>query len=156
MRVDVSRRSSRPDAGFGISSVVRTVLLLAPVAAAPAASRAGAASQHPRAPAVAYLDLAAAGSSDVLRGPPETAGMVSGYVVLAPGQAVGRHSTEGNEEVVVVFAGTGEVRYNGRPATPLRAGAVAYNPPHTAHDVVNTGSVPLRYLYVVTPTSPAR
>jgi quercetin dioxygenase-like cupin family protein len=112
--------------------------------------------QNPRAPSVAYLDLAATGSRDVLKGPPATAGMHSGYVVLAPGQSVGEHSTEAYEEAVVVFAGVGELRYGDQPPIALRAGAVAYNPPHSTHNVVNTGSGPLRYVYIVSPASASR
>jgi len=131
--------------------VLRAGALLAVAAAALAVVRGDAASQNLRAPSVSYLDLAAGGPTDVLGGPPATAGVRSGYVVLAPSQGVGQHSTEENEEVVVVFAGTGELRYRGRPSIALHPGAVAYNPPRTTHDVVNTGTVPLRYLYVVAP-----
>jgi len=112
------------------------------------------ASQQPAPHAVAItLDLTAGGNTPVLSGPPTTAGMRSGYVVLAPGASVGRHSTEGNEEVVVVLGGVGELRLARQAPLPLREGTVAYNPPHTEHDVANTGTAPLRYLYVVAPAA---
>ncbi len=98
------------------------------------------------------LDPAATGYTPVLRGPPATVGLRSGYVVLTPGTSVGRHSTEEYEELIVVLGGVGELRLTGQSPLALREGTVAYSPPHTEHDVFNTGKVPLRYLYVVAPS----
>jgi quercetin dioxygenase-like cupin family protein len=100
-------------------------------------------------PRVVQLDAASREYTRVLGGPPETVTMRSGQVVLAPGAAVGEHSTEGYEEVVIVLAGSGEVRVAGGATLALAPGSVAYCPPQTTHDVVNNGTVPLRYLYVV-------
>jgi mannose-6-phosphate isomerase-like protein (cupin superfamily) len=85
----------------------------------------------------------------VLGGPPETATMHSGLVVLKPGKSVGVHNTEKYEEVLVILEGQGEMRITGGPAMALRANTVAYCPPRTEHNVVNTGKGKLRYLYVV-------
>lgn len=100
-------------------------------------------------PRVIQLDAAASEYARVLGGPPETVTMRSGQVVLAPGTAVGEHSTEAYEEVVVVLAGSGAMRVRGGATLALAPGSVAYCPPQTTHDVLNTGTVPLRYLYVV-------
>jgi mannose-6-phosphate isomerase-like protein (cupin superfamily) len=100
-------------------------------------------------PVVVCLDPAAKDYARVLGGPPATHSMRSGYVVLAPGKAVGKHSTEGYEEVVVVFEGHGRMVTTGGPELPLAPRTVAYCPSHTEHDVMNTGTEPLRYLYVV-------
>jgi mannose-6-phosphate isomerase-like protein (cupin superfamily) len=62
---------------------------------------------------------------------------------------VGRHSTGECEEVVIVFEGRGEMTITGGLALRLGPGSVAYCPPWREHDVTNTGSEPLRYLYVV-------
>ena len=102
-------------------------------------------------PLAISLDPAATGYTPVLSGPPTTVGMRSGYVVLAAGASVGRHSTERYEELIVVLGGAGELRLTGRSPLALREGAVAYSPPNTEHDVINTGTAPLRYLYVVAP-----
>jgi mannose-6-phosphate isomerase-like protein (cupin superfamily) len=75
--------------------------------------------------------------------------MRSGLVVLNPGESVGRHSTEGYEEVLVVLAGAGEMRFTSHDSLPLEAPCAAYCPPRTEHDVTNTGTAPLRYVYVV-------
>jgi len=109
---------------------------------------AGQGTTEPR-PMLVTLDLAAKEYTRVLGGPPSTHTMRSGFVVLGPGQSVGRHSTEGHEEVVVVFEGKGKMTITGGPELTLHRGSVAYCPPHTEHDVTNVGSEPLRYLYVV-------
>ena len=48
-------------------------------------------------PCITHLDPAATQSTDILTGAPMTVTMCSGYVVLAPGKSVGKHSTMGNE-----------------------------------------------------------
>jgi quercetin dioxygenase-like cupin family protein len=85
----------------------------------------------------------------VLGGPPQTVSMESGLVVLAPSKSVGKHSTKSYEEAVVVLAGNGEMRITGGTTLQLKPNVVAYCPPMTEHDVVNTGSGPLRYLFIV-------
>lgn len=85
----------------------------------------------------------------LLAGPPETVGMKSGYVVLTPGQSVGRHTTGNNEELLVPLSGSGELLVMGQESLRISPGCVLYNPPYTEHDVRNTGSEPLIYIYVV-------
>jgi quercetin dioxygenase-like cupin family protein len=111
-----------------------------------AAAGKGGAEPHP---IVVTLDLATEDYARVLDGPPATHSMRSGYVVLGPGESVGKHSTGGYEEVVVVFEGKGKMTITGGPELSLGQGSVAYCPPQKEHDVTNIGSQPLRYLYVV-------
>lgn len=111
-----------------------------------------AAAQGTPSPTIKSLRLEAGGKDYVplLGGPPDTARMRSGLVVLAPGKTVGRHSTQKNEEIVIVFEGRGEMRFfNGQAPVPLAPGLAAYVPPQTEHDVINTGDGPLRYIFVV-------
>jgi uncharacterized cupin superfamily protein len=66
------------------------------------------------------------------------------------------HNHRVNEEMFFVLEGTGEVRI-GREVYPLRPGDVVACPPggpESAHQIVNTGSAPLRYLAVSTKLSP--
>lgn len=103
------------------------------------------------APTPCAVDLGA-GAGDrrvVLGGPPQTAGMRSGVVLLRPGSAVGRHNTGSREEFIVVLEGRGEVRVAAAEPLSVSAGMGAYVPPERDHDVVNTGDAPLRYVYVV-------
>jgi len=85
----------------------------------------------------------------VLGGPPETVTMRSGHVILIPGESVGKHTTGTFEELVVVFEGKGKMQITDGATLLLEAGSVAYCPPHTEHDVINTGPGRLRYLYIV-------
>ena len=91
----------------------------------------------------------------LLGGPPETAGMRSGLVVLERGASVGRHTTGAREEVIVVLEGQGQVRVEGSAPLVIDVGTAAYVPPATAHDVANTAEAPLRYVYVVAPAATA-
>jgi quercetin dioxygenase-like cupin family protein len=100
-------------------------------------------------PKVAKLDPAAVDYVPILGGPPETATMRSGAVVLLPGQSVGKHSTGDYEEAIVVLAGSGELRLSDGSTYELAGHSVAYCPPATEHDVANTGAEPLRYVYIV-------
>lgn len=102
----------------------------------------------PRAKVVQINPLAAE-SMPVLGGPPETVTMRSGSIVLLPSKNVGKHTTGNNEEALVVFSGTGEMRMADGTILNLKPYVILYCPPDTGHDVFNTGNEPLRYVYVV-------
>ena len=82
-----------------------------------------------------------------------------GYNLTAvpPGKrAFPYHSHRVNEEMFFVLEGTGELRL-GEATYPLRAGDIVACPaggPETAHQIINTGSVELRYLAVSTERYP--
>jgi len=97
------------------------------------------------------LTQSSAGYQELLSGPPTSAGMKSGLVVLSPGKSVGRHSTEDHEELVVVLEGHGQMVLTDGSRVDISPQAAAYSPPGTEHDVVNTGKGVLRYIYVVSP-----
>jgi mannose-6-phosphate isomerase-like protein (cupin superfamily) len=117
----------------------------------------GIGSTHPAHPVPRRIEIDpdGGGYTRVLGGPPESVTMRSGQVILAPGQSVGRHSTQGYEELIVVLAGTGQLHIGdaGNAASgrviELGVNVVTYCPPRTEHDVVNTGAGPLRYLFTV-------
>jgi mannose-6-phosphate isomerase-like protein (cupin superfamily) len=94
-------------------------------------------------------NLAWNGVFPILAGPPETLTMKSGYVVLQPGQSVGKHSTEHHEEMLIVLEGQGEMRFQDASKLELKARTALYCPPETEHDVRNAGAAPLRYVCVV-------
>lgn len=85
----------------------------------------------------------------LLNGPPETASMRSGLVTLVPGASIGKHNTEKFEEMLVPLEGEGELRITGQPAIRIEPGLITYAPAHTEHDVTNTGSRTLRYIFIV-------
>jgi len=91
-------------------------------------------------------------SQKLLAGQPQTCGMRSGRVYLKPAQSCGRHSTKDREELLIFLSGRG-VALIGRASQPyeIGQGTVCYIPPHTIHDIKNTGSAPLIYIYCVAP-----
>ena len=108
--------------------------------------------RRPR-PLLVRLDLDGHEYLPLLQGPPASSGMRSGYVRLEPDASVGRHSTGRHEEVLVVLGGTGRMFLAGHEPLELVAPCVAYCPPDTEHDVSNTGSEALRYVYVAAPVA---
>jgi uncharacterized cupin superfamily protein len=82
-----------------------------------------------------------------------------GYNLTAvpPGKrAFPAHNHRVNEEMFFVLEGTGELRI-GAAVHPIRAGDIVALPPggqDTAHQVINTGTVELKYLAVSTKQTP--
>jgi mannose-6-phosphate isomerase-like protein (cupin superfamily) len=88
----------------------------------------------------------------LLKGAPQTLGMRSGFVRLKPGESVGWHSTGQNEEALTILQGSGAAKIEGHADVPLRARMLAYIPPATRHNVANTGTDVLEYVWVVAST----
>jgi mannose-6-phosphate isomerase-like protein (cupin superfamily) len=105
-------------------------------------------------PLVVDLNMKSMEYQEVLGGPPRTVSMESGLVVLAPSKSGKQHSTKKYEEVLVVFDGTGEMRIVGGETLNLKPNVIAYCPAMTEHQIANTGSTPLRYLYVAAKSLP--
>lgn len=72
----------------------------------------------------------------------------SGCVVLAPGESVGEHNTETQEEVLIILEGKGRLFLDGAREIALEKDSAAYIPPHTTHDVKNTYTEDLKYVFV--------
>ena len=88
----------------------------------------------------------------LLRGEPQTHGMRSGRVYLQPGESCGEHSTGAHEEQLIFLSGKGTALI-GKEQTvyEIGEGKIIYIPPHTTHDMKNTGTEPLVYIYCVVP-----
>jgi mannose-6-phosphate isomerase-like protein (cupin superfamily) len=93
------------------------------------------------------------GDCPLLTGVPQTAGLRSGYVRLKPGESVGWHTTGNNEETLIILRGKGEAMFEGAAGMPITERMLAYIPPATRHNVKNTGTELLEYVYVVAPAS---
>jgi mannose-6-phosphate isomerase-like protein (cupin superfamily) len=89
----------------------------------------------------------------ILEGQPQTHGMRSGRVYLKPGEACGQHSTKYHEELLVFLTGQGELQIGDNDRFAVGAGKAVYIPPETLHDVHNTGSTALTYIYCVAPAA---
>jgi len=98
------------------------------------------------------IDLECGGSDCLLlKGAPQTTGMRSGFVRLKPGESVGAHSTEEHEEALVVLRGQGKAEVEGQNQVIVSSRKLIYIPPRSRHNVTNTGSDVLEYVYVVAP-----
>ena len=79
------------------------------------------------------------------------------YMVVEPGKrAFPFHNHHANEEMFVILDGEGTYRF-GAAEYPVRAGCVCAAPtggPETAHQLINTGSSPLKYLSISTMHDP--
>jgi mannose-6-phosphate isomerase-like protein (cupin superfamily) len=89
----------------------------------------------------------------LLAGQPQTCGMRSGRVYIEPGQSCGQHSTKHHEELLVFLSGQGLLLIGEKDSHEVGKGKISYIPPYTIHDVQNTGTEPLTYIYCVAPTS---
>ena len=89
----------------------------------------------------------------LLAGEPQTCGMRSGKVYLAPGMSCGQHSTKDREELLVFLSGSGELLIGENDSYQVGQGKVAYIAPKTAHNVSNTSNEPLIYVYCVAPAA---
>ncbi len=107
-------------------------------------------------PHAKLVQLNRSGAHDLppLAGPPETVTMKSGLVTLPPRQSVGKHSTASHEEMLVILEGKGEMKFEDGTALPVDPDHILYCPPQTTHDVTNTGTGVLRYIYIVASARP--
>lgn len=100
-------------------------------------------------PKVIYAGNGAQEYVRLLGGPPESVSMRSGVVTLQPGNSVGKHTTEAYEELLVILEGSGAFILTDGRQLEMKVEHVLYCPPFTEHDVLNTGTTPLRYIYIV-------
>jgi quercetin dioxygenase-like cupin family protein len=93
------------------------------------------------------------GDCPLLMGRPQTAGMRGGSVKLKPGESVGWHSTASNEEALIILHGSGVAKIEGHADITLSEKQMGYIPPATRHNVTNTGTEMMEYVWVVAPVS---
>ncbi len=98
-----------------------------------------------------FLVDCASGDCPLLKGAPQTSGMRGGSVKLRPGESVGWHSTGEHEEALVILRGKGAANIEGHADVPVHEKMLAYIPPGTKHNVTNTGTELLEYVWVVAP-----
>ncbi len=75
----------------------------------------------------------------------------SGCVVLKEDESVGEHNTDGAEEMLIILEGEGELYANGFEKLDFEKGTALYIPPNTVHDVRNTGTSLLKYVFITCP-----
>jgi len=99
------------------------------------------------------LSLGSKKSQSLIR-PPKSKSMRSGLVILPPGELIKAHNTKQNEEILIGLEGSGKVRFPDKdlPSFSIGAKRGVYIPPMTNHEVINIGTAPLRYVYIVAPS----
>lgn len=98
---------------------------------------------------VINVNSADTGYTRILGGPPQSVTMRSGKVILQPGESVGEHSTKSNEELIIILEGEGRFLLDNNEFLEFTADSVLYCPPNTQHNILNSGSTILSYIYVV-------
>jgi mannose-6-phosphate isomerase-like protein (cupin superfamily) len=145
--------------GKGLFAVVAMVLLSQPIFSGSVVLQTNESSEAKTLPQTATqhpltLPLTCEGGDcPLLTGAPQTAGMRSGFVRLKPGATVGWHTTGEHEEALVILRGQGEAQIEGHAALPITSQMEVYIPPAMRHNVANTGSEILEYVYVVAPAA---
>jgi len=88
---------------------------------------------------------------------PQTLGLKAGKVQLMAGDDCGIHSTGDREEILIFLQGRGLalIGENEEKTFEIGEGKVLYIPPRTRHNIKNTCSSPLIYIFVVTPANPS-
>ena len=72
----------------------------------------------------------------------------SGIVLLKKGESVGEHKTDNVEEVIVILEGEATIVIKGKKYKKLKAPSVVYIPLDIVHNVINTSSKILKYIYI--------
>jgi len=75
-------------------------------------------------------------------------GLRSGLVILKPRESIGEHKTEKKEEVIVILKGSAVIYFGKSKKIKASQNTFVYIPPEILHNVKNTGSKILRYIYV--------
>jgi len=95
-------------------------------------------------------ELADSGDYQSLLKPPATYCLHSGRVYLKPGTDCGRHSTGGQEEMLIFLSGQGQAVIN-KKTFSVGTGKIIYIPPQTEHNVINNSNESLCYIFCVAP-----
>ena len=83
--------------------------------------------------------------------PPKSVTMESGIVKIQPSKSGHSHSTKNYEEMLYVLDGSGEM-IDKTGKFPFKAGDIIYVGPNTEHQVFNTGTTTLKYIYIAAKT----
>jgi len=134
-----------------IANLIRTLTFLSATILLTAQAGVGFSDQNPGLHAK-LIPLDSRGFKEILPGPPASVRLQSGYVVLAPGESVGKHSTGHHEELLIVLQGDGVMTFEDGTSLPVKENSALYCPPQTGHNITNTGRDVLRYVYVVADT----
>ena len=72
-----------------------------------------------------------------------------GWMTLKPGDSIGMHKHENNEDSYIIISGEGVFTDSAGKETPVKAGDVTIARPGDAHALKNTGKEPLVFLDII-------
>jgi len=75
-------------------------------------------------------------------------GLRSGLVTLRPKESIGEHKTDQKEEVIIILKGSATIYYAKNKKIKAPRNSFTYIPPDTLHNLENSGSKILQYVYV--------
>ena len=75
-------------------------------------------------------------------------GRVFNHMILAPGNSIGEHVHEGDNEIFYFLSGTGEYNDNGTTVQVKPGDTTVCNDGET-HSLVNTGDIPLEFIALI-------
>ncbi len=77
-------------------------------------------------------------------------GLKAGLVTLKPKESIGEHKTENKEEALIILKGSAIVCYGKGKKVKAPENSFVFIPCETLHNVKNSGSKILQYVYVTT------
>jgi len=75
-------------------------------------------------------------------------GLRAGLVTLKPKQEVGKHNTQNKEEALIILKGKAVVSYGRDKKIKASRHMFVFIPPRVSHNVKNSGSSNLQYIYL--------
>ena len=75
-------------------------------------------------------------------------GRLFNHMILAPGNSIGEHVHEGDNEIFYFLSGTGEYNDNGT-TVQVKPGDTAVCNDGETHSLVNTGDIPLEFIALI-------
>ena len=77
-------------------------------------------------------------------------GLRAGLVTLKPGELIGEHKIENKEEVIIILKGSATIYFGKKKRLKAAQNTFVFIPPETLHNVKNSGTKKLQYVYVTT------
>jgi mannose-6-phosphate isomerase-like protein (cupin superfamily) len=89
-------------------------------------------------------------NQSIFKGEKDSVVFYSGVVTLFPDSSAELHNSEIYEEMIITLEGEGELRVPNKGIFPVKFGKIALVPPNTDHQMLNTGTKNLKYIYIAT------
>jgi len=80
----------------------------------------------------------------------KTIGLRAGLVTLKPQELIGEHKTENKEEAIIILKGSATIHFGKNKKLKAAQNTFVFIPCETLHNVENSGSKILQYVYVTT------